>query len=341
MAIFLKKWILSKFFVLALTLFGASLISFFLVRLVPGDPVLNLLGERGGSAEQIQQMRVQLGLDQPLGLQYLSFIGKALRGDLGISIVSHRPVSEEFWARFPATLELGFLALIWSTLLGIPLGLIAAIRRNSLWDYGVMGASLVGYSMPIFWWGLLLILFFSVHLGWFPVSGRIDISYDIVPQTGFLLLDSLFSADGMKAFLSALKHIVLPALVLGTIPLAVISRMTRSSLLEVLSEDYVRTARAQGIPEPLVIWRVAFRNALIPVVTLMGLLVGSIMTGAVLTETIFSWPGVGLWLVKSVEARDYPVIQGGILYASFGVAFVNICVDALYARLNPKLRVIS
>lgn len=334
----MKKWILNKIIVLALTLFGASLISFFLVRLVPGDPVLNLLGERGGSVEQIETMKARLGLDKPLPVQYLSFLKNSLRGDLGVSIVSHRPVSEEFWSRFPATLELGLLALIWATLVGIPLGLIAAVRRNTFWDYGVMGASLVGYSMPIFWWGLLLILFFSVHLGILPVSGRIDIVYDIPTKTGLLLIDTWLSAEGAVAFFSALKHLLLPAIVLGTIPLAMISRMTRSSLLEVLSEDYVRTARAQGIPERLVIWRVAFRNALIPIVTLIGLLVGSIMTGAVLTETLFSWPGVGLWLVKSVEARDYPVIQGGILYASFGVALINLTVDALYTKLNPKLR---
>lgn len=338
MVISLKKWILNKLLILLVTLIGASLISFFMIRLIPGDPITHLLGERGGTAEQIQQMKVRLGLDKSLPEQYLFFIKNALQGDLGSSIVSQRPVSEEFWDRFPATLELGIVALIWSTLLGIPLGLIAAVKRNSLWDYGVMGASLVGYSMPIFWWGLLLILFFSVSLGILPVSGRIDIAYDIPLKSGFLLIDTWLAPDSVAAFLSALKHLFLPALVLGTIPLAMISRMTRSSLLEVLSEDYVRTARAQGLPERLVIWRVAFRNALIPIVTLLGLLAGSIMTGAVLTETLFSWPGVGRWLVKSVEARDYPVIQGGILYASFGVVVINLLVDLLYSRLNPKLR---
>lgn len=331
-------WLLRKISILAITLLGASLISFFLLRLVPGDPVTNLLGERGGSPEQIAALKARMGLDQSLPIQYVKFLASAIQGDLGHSIVSQRPVSEEFLDRFPATMELGLVALFWAALLGIPLGVLAAVKKNTIWDYGVMGVSLTGYSMPIFWWGLLLILFFSVQLGILPVSGRIEIIYDIQPKTGFLLIDSWLSEEKHEAFLSALRHLVLPALVLGTIPLAMISRMTRSSLLEVLGEDYVRTGKALGLSNQTVLWRIAFRNALVPIVTLLGVLVGSIMTGAVLTETLFSWPGVGRWLVKSVEARDYPVIQGGILYASFGIVLVNLAVDLLYVRLNPKLR---
>lgn len=332
------RWLAHKALVLIPTLIGASLIAFALIRLIPGDPVLNLLGERGGSPEQIQEMRVKLGFDRSLPEQYLMFVGNALKGDLGTSVVSRRSVSEEFWDRFPATLELGFTALLWATLLGIPLGILAAVKRNTFWDYGVMGFSLVGYSMPIFWWGLLLILLFSVQLGWLPVSGRIDIVYDIPPVTGFLLIDVWFAPDSWISFIDALKHLVLPALALGTIPLAIISRITRASLLEVLQEDYMRTARAVGVSERRLVFVYALRNALIPIITVLGVLVGSILTGAVLTETIFSWPGVGRWLVKSVEARDYPVIQGGILYMSFGIVVVNLLVDVIYAWANPRLR---
>lgn len=331
-------WFLRKVGILAATLAGASLVAFLLLRAIPGDPVTHLLGERGGNPEQVQLLREKLGLDKSLPEQYLVFVGNAVKGDLGLSIVSQRPVTEEFWDRFPATLELGFTSLVWAILLGIPLGIFAALKQNSIWDSIVTTISLVGYSMPIFWWGLLLILMFSVHLGWFPVSGRMDLAYDIPAKTGFTLIDVWFTSEGWPAFVDALKHLVLPSIVLGTIPLAVISRMTRASLLEVLQEDYIRTARAIGFPGWKVVGVFALRNALIPVLTVVGLLVGSIMTGAVLTETIFSWPGVGRWLVKSVEARDYPVIQGGILYTSFAVVVVNLATDLLYRWANPRLR---
>jgi len=332
------SWLAHRALILVPTLIGASLISFTLIRLIPGDPVLNLLGERGGSEEQIADMKQKLGLDKPLPEQYLIFVTNAVRGDMGVSTVARRPVNEEFWDRFPATLELGVVALLWATLLGIPLGILAAVKRNTIWDYGVMCFSLVGYSMPIFWWGLLLILFFSINLGWLPVSGRLDIIYDIPPRTGFMLIDVWFTPDAWPAFWDALRHLILPALALGTIPLAIISRITRASLLEILQEDYIRTARALGIPRLRRIGVYALRNAMIPLLTVLGILVGSILTGAVLTESIFSWPGVGRWLIKSVEARDYPVIQGGILYTSFGVVVVNLVVDALYAWANPRLR---
>ncbi len=329
---------LNRIFVLLITLWGASLIAFALIRMVPGDPVLHLLGERGGSEEHVLQMKQRLGLDKSYPEQYFMFIGNALRGDLGTSIISQRPVTEEFWARFPATMELGLFSLLGAFLLGLPLGILAAVRRNSAFDYGVMGVSTVGFSMPIFWWGLLLILFFSVGLGWFPVSGRIDVIYDFPARTGFLLIDSWFSDEAWGAFKSSLSHLILPSVVLGTIPLAILARMTRSSLIEVLGEDYIRAAAAKGVSKRRLIWIHALRNALIPVVTVMGLMVGGIMTGAVLTETMFSWPGVGRWLIKSIEARDYPVIQGGILYTSFGVVLVNLLVDIIYLWAQPRLR---
>jgi dipeptide transport system permease protein len=326
-----------KFLLMIPTLIGASIIAFGLIRLVPGDPVTNLLGERGGDPAVVAEMQAKLGLDRPVIEQYFKFLGNAVTGDMGVSIVSKRPVSEEFWSRFPATLELAIIALLWSVLLGIPLGILAAIKKNSFLDYSVIGVSLIGYSMPIFWWGLILVIFFSGHLGWFPVSGRIDVIYDIPMKTGFLLIDSWFG-EGYPAFINALNHLVLPAIVLGTIPLAVMARMTRSSLLEVLGEDYVRTAKAKGLNFFRVTYIHALRNALIPIVTVIGLLVGALLTGAVLTETIFSWPGIGRWLVKSVEARDYPVIQGGVLYRATMVVVVNLIVDMVYIWVYPRMR---
>lgn len=327
-----------KFLLVIPTLIGASVIAFALIRLIPGDPILNLLGERGGDPALVAEMKVKFGLDKPVIEQYFIFVKNALQGDLGYSIVSRRPVSEEFWSRFPATLELASVALFWSIFLGIPLGILAAIKRNTFFDYSVIGVSLIGYSMPIFWWGLILIIFFSVNLGWLPVSGRMDVIYEIPVYTGFMLIDSWFSDEGLAAFIDALEHLILPALVLGTIPLAVMSRMTRSSLLEVMGEDYVRTAKAKGLSFYRVVFIHALRNALIPIVTVIGLLVGTLLTGAVLTETIFSWPGIGRWLVKSVEARDYPVIQGGVLYLAFLIVMVNLFVDLVYLWVYPRMR---
>lgn len=320
------------------TLFGVSLMAFALIRLVPGDPVLLMLGERGGSPEAVAALRHNLGLDLPLYQQYWSFVSGAAAGRLGESIVSNRGVWEEFIARFPATVELSLLALGWSILLGIPIGVIAALKRRRFWDYSLMSVSLVGFSMPIFWWGLMLIMFFSVHLGWTPVSGRISAAHDVEPWSGFMLIDTLVRGAGWEGFKSALMHLILPSLVLGTIPFAAIARMTRSSLLEVLREDYVRTAKAKGLAFFQIVFVHALSNALLPVVTVIGLMLGTMLTGAVLTETLFSWPGVGRWLVASVLARDYPVLQGGILLISMLIVGVNIGVDLLYTWLNPRLR---
>lgn len=327
-----------RLMVLVPTFFGVSLMAFFLIRIVPGDPVLLMLGERGGSPEVQAEMRRNLGLDKPIAVQYVQYLSRAARGDLGLSTVSRKPVWEEFKARFPATLELGLLALFMAVLIGIPLGLLAAVRRNTFLDYSVMGASLIGYSMPIFWWGLLLILIFSVGLGWTPVSGRIGFEFDIAPVTGFLLVDSFLSGGGWPAFRDALHHMILPAVALGTIPLATIARMTRSSLLEVLGEDYIRTARAKGLSPYRVIWIHGLRNALVPVATSIGLLLSTIVTGAILTETIFSWPGIGKWMIASVTSRDYPVIQGGLLLIAGIIVLVNMTLDLVYAVINPRLR---
>lgn len=325
------------------TLIGVTLISFFLVRLVPGDPVMLLLGERGASPEVYQEMKQNLGLDRPLITQYLLYMKGVVSGDLGTSIVSKRAVLSEFMDRFPATLELGIIALLWATIIGLPLGIIAATKRGKFFDYFLMGGSLLGYSMPIFWWGLLLILIFSVNLGLTPVAGRLSVMYDVPLQSGFLLLDTLTNPevrefDGLAPFWSALHHIILPSIVMGTIPLAVIARMTRSSLLEVLGEDFIRTARAKGLSPYKVVVTHALRNALIPIITVIGLMFGSLITGAILTETIFSWPGIGRWLVASINARDYPVIQGGVLCIATMIVLINTGVDVLYLWANPKMR---
>jgi len=319
------------------TFLGITLLVFSLIRLLPGDPVEALSGERGMTPERYQRLVHEFGLDRPLWQQYLDYVWRALHGDLGLSTITHEPVFREFLTLFPATIELSMVALFLALAIGLPAGILAAMKRNTVYDYTVMGASLTGYSMPIFWWGLLLILFFSVTLGWTPVSGRIAIQFDIPPVTGFMLVDSLLS-DDKGAFRSALSHLILPAVALGTIPLAVIARMTRSSMLEVLREDYVRTARAKGAST----WRVvaihALRNALIPVVTTIGLQVGTMLAGAILTETIFSWPGIGKWLVEAIHRRDYPAVQGGILMSATVIIGVNLLVDLLYGVINPRIR---
>ncbi len=319
------------------TFFGVTLLTFALIRLVPGDPIELLVGERGIDPARHAMLRAELGLDKPLLSQYAIYISDVLRGDLGKSITTKEPVLSEFLTLFPATIELSLCAIVFALLLGLPAGIIAGVKRGSVFDHTVMGISLTGYSMPIFWWGLLLMLYFSVYLGWTPVSGRISVMYWIEPVTGFMLIDSLLS-DDKGAFISALSHLVLPSIVLGTIPLAVIARMTRSAMLEVLSEDYVRTARAKGVPPFQVITVHALRNALIPVITVIGLQVGVLLAGAILTETIFAWPGIGKWLIESVNRRDYPSVQGGVLLVAVVVITVNLIVDLLYGLINPRIR---
>jgi len=319
------------------TFLGITILVFSLIRLLPGDPVEALSGERGMDPARYQRLLNEFGLDRPLYVQYADYVWRALHGDLGLSTITHEPVFREFIARFPATIELSVCAMLLALLIGLPAGIIAAVKRNTVWDYSVMGASLTGFSMPIFWWGLLLILMFSVWLGWTPVSGRIAIQFDIAPVTGFMLIDSLLSSD-KGAFRSALSHLILPSIALGTIPLAVIARMTRSAMLEVLGEDYIRTARAKGLSKVRVIALHAFRNALIPVITVIGLQVGVLFTGAILTETIFSWPGVGKWLIEAINRRDYPVLQGGLLMLGVMVMVVNLLVDVAYGIINPRIR---
>jgi dipeptide transport system permease protein len=331
------RFLLGRLAVLIPTFLGVSLIAFSFIRLLPGDPVALLSGERVMSPERHAVISQQLGLDRPLPIQYLDYLGGVLTGDFGTSIVTKQPIIDQFFALFPATLELSLCAIVFAILLGIPAGIFAAVKRGSFFDQTLMGAALVGYSMPIFWWGLLLIILFSGILQWTPVSGRISLMYFFPPVTGFMLIDSLLSGQS-GAFKSAVSHLVLPTIVLGTIPLAVIARQTRSAMLEVLGEDYVRTARAKGLSPFRVVGVHALRNALIPVVTTIGLQVGVMLAGAILTETIFSWPGIGKWMVDSVFRRDYPVIQGGLLIIAGVIMLVNLAVDLLYGLLNPRIR---
>lgn len=319
------------------TFIGVTLLAFALIHLIPGDPVEVMLGERALDPATHAAAMQRLGLDQPLPLQYLRYLSHAVRGDLGQSLITHTSVLSEFGARFPATLELAICALLFALIVGLPAGVAASLKRGSALDHGVMGVALTGYSMPIFWWGLILIMFFSVQLGWTPVSGRIAVEYDVPRVTGFMLIDAWLAPDE-GAWRSAVSHLVLPAIVLGTIPLAVIARMTRSSMLEVLREDYIRTLRAKGLSPFRIVVVHALRNALIPVVTVIGLQVGTLLAGAVLTETLFSWPGIGKWLIDAIARRDYPVVQGGILLIALLVIVVNLAVDVLYGVLNPRIR---
>ncbi|MDI1344544.1 MAG: ABC transporter permease subunit [Pseudolabrys sp.] len=331
------RFVLTRVTLIVPTFIGITLLVFVLIRLIPGDPIETMAGERGLDAALHERLLQEYGLDRPVLVQYWFYLLRLLHGDLGRSIVTHKPVIEEFASLFPATVELSLCAILFALCLGLPAGIIAAVRRNSIFDHGVMGVSLTGYSMPIFWWGLLLILLFSVQLGWTPVSGRISVLYFVQPVTGFLLIDTLLSGES-GAFTSALSHLVLPTIVLGTVPLAVIARMTRSAMLEVLGEDYIRTARAKGLSNFRVIAIHALRNALIPIVTVIGLQVGLLFTGAILTETIFSWPGVGKWLIEGINRRDYPILQGGTLLIGAIIMTVNLLVDVTYGMINPRIR---
>ncbi len=330
-------FLLRKLATLLPTLVGVTLVAFGLIRLVPGDPVEVMMGERGLSAAAHAEAMHRLGLDRPWPAQYLGYVQQLAQGDLGVSLVTREPVWDELRTLFPATLELTFFAMLFAVGLGVPMGMWAAMKRGTAVDHGLMGGALVGYSMPIFWWGLLLIMVFSVDLGLTPVSGRIGVEFDVPQHTGSMLWDAWFWGES-GAFASAARHLVLPTLVLGTVPLAVVARMTRSAMLEVLREDHVRTARAKGLHPARVLVVHALRNALMPVITVVGLQMGSLLGGAVLTETLFAWPGIGKWVVEAIARRDYPVVQAGILMAACLFMAVNLCVDLLYGVVNPRVR---
>jgi dipeptide transport system permease protein len=331
------QFILRRLGMVIPTFIGVSILAFSLIHFIPGDPVTVMGGERGFSDEQRAEIEAMLGIDKPIWQQYFIYAGNVVRGDLGTSFITREPVMDEFLTLFPATIELTFFAALFSISVGLTLGIIAAVKRGSFFDHTVMTISLAGYSMPIFWWGLLLILLVSVQLDLTPVAGRIDVMFWVDEVTGFMIIDAWLSGEE-GAVKSALAHLILPSIVLGTIPMAVIARMTRSSMLEVLGEDYIRTARAKGLSPTRVVMKHGLRNALIPVVTVIGLQVGTLLSGAILTETIFAWPGIGKWLVEAIGRRDYPVVQGGLLIIATIIIVINLLVDLMYGIINPRVR---
>ena len=328
---------------------GISFLVFMLLRLIPGDPAIAMLGERS-TEPQRQQIREQLGLNKPLLLntsgqgslfdsQYVLFMTKLARGDLGTSILRRTPVSGELRAFFPATVELAIASMLIASIVGITIGVLAATRRGSLIDAGSTTIALVGVSMPIFWLGLILQYIFAVNLKILPISQRLDpsLSSSFESITGLYVLDGILRGRP-DVTVNALTHLVLPSIVLATVPLAIITRMTRSAMLDVLNQDYVRTAHAKGLADSVVTMRHAFKNALLPIITIIGLQLGLLLAGAILTETVFSWPGIGTWILLAIQGRDYPVVQGGVMFVAIIFVLVNFLVDISYAAFDPRIR---
>jgi len=330
------KYIVKRLFLLLPVLFGVTVMVFIVMHLFTTDPAEIILGQHA-TIEQMAELREELGFNRPLHEQYFEFLTGAIKGDFGNSLITKTPVVEEIGQRLPATLELALAGLLFATILGVTMGVISAIKQNSIFDYVSMVISLAGVSMPIFWLGLIFIVIFSLKLGVLPVAGRIQMGYEPTNITGLYLIDSLLTGD-MVAFKSALEHIILPAVALGMYSAALIARMTRSTMLEVLGQDFIRTARAKGLFERIVIGIHGLRNALIPIVTVIGLQLGTLLGGAVLTETVFSWPGVGSYTVNSILKSDFTVVQGSVVYLAVIFVLVNLVVDILYAFLDPRIK---
>ena len=331
------RFIVRRLLLLVPILLGLSILVFLWIRALPASPAVSLLGERA-TPESVRQIEEQYGLDEPIYVQYWSYLKTVARGDLGTTIRSRRPVTDELKERFPATIELTFAAMLFAVGFGIPLGYVAAKHYGTWVDHSSLVLSLIGISIPIFFLAILLKYVFAVRLGWLPTVGRQDVLIDIDHPTNFYLLDAVI-AGNPEAFWDAFKHLILPAIALGAIPLAIIARITRASVLDVQNEDYVRTARAKGLPPRHVDSRHIFRNALLPIMTIIGLQAGLLLSGAVLTETVFAFPGMGSWLVEAIRQRDYPILQGGILFVSLVFVLVNLIVDVSYALINPRIRV--
>ena len=330
------RYAITRFLTVVPVLVGVSLIVFSFTHLIPGDPAVAMLGERA-TPQRVAEVRAQLGLDKPLYKQYFIYVNKIVRGDFGASILRGDPVLRDLVRRFPATVELAISAILIAITVGVPMGIISAVWRNSFFDGFSRLVALAGVSMPIFWLGLMLAWFFGVVLRWLPTGFRLGTDVTLVSVTNFYILDCLLTKNA-AALVSSLRHLILPAVALSTIPMAVIARMTRASLLEVLSQDYIRTAESKGLPQRSVILRHAMRNALLPVMTVTGLQVGRLLAGAILTETIFSWPGIGLWIYESIQARDYPIVQGATLFIATIFVMVNLITDVLYATVDPRIK---
>jgi peptide/nickel transport system permease protein len=317
-------------------LFGVSLLIFFWIRALPGGPAESLLGERA-TPQLVQAYRHRYGLDKPIYVQYWSYLKTTAGGDLGVSVASRRTVVAEIKARFPATVELALAAMIFAISIGVPLGFFAAKKYGSAFDHASLVASLIGISIPIFFLAIILKYIFAIRLGWLPSVGRESILSEAKHPTNFYILDAIIERD-WAALWDSIRHLILPAIALGSIPLAIITRITRAAVLDVQNEDYVRTARAKGLPPQTVDRRHVLRNALLPVTTVIGLQTGLLLSGAVLTETVFAWPGMGSWLRDAIFNRDYPVLQGGILFLAVVFVLVNLVVDLSYAFINPRIR---
>jgi peptide/nickel transport system permease protein len=332
----LGQYVLRRLLALIPVLLGVSILVFSLIRLIPGDPVTVMLGERA-RPEDIARVREEMGFNRPIPVQYLEWMGRVLRGNLGHSIINRTPVMSELKQRLPATIELVITAMLIGVTVGVGVGILSAIKRNSWLDILSMLGALVGVSMPIYWLALVLIYALAVNRQIFPPSARLDVELTVVRRTGFMLIDTLWMGD-FKLFLNAVWHLILPSVVLSTTIMPILARLTRSTMLEVLRQDYVRTARAKGLRERVVIVRHALKNALLPVVTVVGLQLGGLLGGALLTETIFSWPGMGLWTYRAILSRDYPIVQGAVLISATIYVFVNLVVDISYAYLDPRIR---
>jgi len=331
----MKWYFIKRLFMLIPVLLGVSIIAFSLTHLAPGDPARAMAGEHA-SLQTINAIREKYGLDKPLYIQYGIWLKDVLHGDLGYSIISHEHVTKEILDRFPNTFELTVMAMILAIIIGIIAGIISASKQYSILDYTSMGIALFGVSMPVFWLGIMLMMIFGVYLRWLPIAGRIDTFVSFHKITGFYILDSIITGN-FSALVNILRHLILPSIALATIPMATVARVTRSSMLEVLRQDFIRTERAKGLSERIVIYRHAVRNAMIPVVTVIGLNFGLLLAGAILTETVFSWPGIGRYVVQGVYARDYPVVQGCVLFFAFVFVVVNLITDIIYLYIDPRI----
>lgn len=317
-------------------LLGMSLVVFFMIRAIPGNPAQVILGQKA-TKEAVEALTHKLGLDQPWYIQYIKYLGGLLKGDLGESIRTGTAVSQEIWPYLAATLELSLAAMVIAVVIGVNVGIISAWFQNSWFDYIAMILALIGVSMPIFWLGLMEQWAFAIQLDWLPTSGREDVRNPIEPITHLYLVDTLLQGN-TEQFMQVLQHLILPSVALATIPMAIIARITRSSMLEVMKSDYIRTARAKGLSMFWVVYKHSLKNAIIPVLTVIGLQTGLLLGGAILTETIFSWPGIGRYIYEAIGYRDYPVIQSGILIVATIFIFINLIVDLLYAAIDPRIK---